>query len=109
MELDEGEIEGALALMETMALDDVSGFHDEYTEALEKVIEAKADGKAPPQPAGEAKGSGQVVDLMSALEQSVQQARKSRGETGEDATVHDMPARKKTAAKKAPAKKHGSG
>ncbi|MFI6086190.1 Ku protein [Streptomyces sp. NPDC051217] len=108
-ELDEDEIAGALALMDTMALDDVSGFHDEYTEALEKLLEAKAEGKTPPQPVGEEKRSGQVVDLMSALEQSVQQAKNSRGETGEDATVHDMPARKKTTAKKtakkAPAKK----
>ncbi|MFD4116556.1 hypothetical protein ACFWSJ_24245 [Streptomyces niveus] len=46
---------------------------------------------------------------MSALEQSVQKAKESRGESGEDATVHDMPSRKKTTAKKtakkAPAKK----
>ncbi|WP_381805663.1 Ku protein [Streptomyces niveus] len=109
VELDEGEIERALMLMDTMILDDVSGFHDEYTEALEKLVEAKAEGKTPAAPKTEAKRSGQVVDLMSALEESVQAAKKSRGESGEDATVHDMPTRKKTAAKKtskkAPAKK----
>lgn len=109
VELDEGEIEGALALMDTMALDDVSGFHDEYTEALTKLIEAKAEGKTPAAPRTEEKRSGQVVDLMSALEQSVQQAKHTRGETGEDATVHSIPARKKTTAKKttkkSPAKK----
>ncbi|MFC9608770.1 hypothetical protein ACFTTN_35765 [Streptomyces niveus] len=44
-------------------------------------------------PKAEAKKGGWVVDLMSALEESVQQAKKSRGETGEDATVHDMPTR----------------
>ncbi|MET4923004.1 Ku protein [Streptomyces sp. PSRA5] len=114
VELDEGEIEGALALMDTMALDGVSGFRDTYMDALEELIEAKAEGKAPPQPAGEEKKSGRVVDLMSALEQSVQQARESRGdsgESGEDATVHAMPTRKKTTAKtakKAPAKKTAS-
>ncbi|MEV8353171.1 Ku protein [Streptomyces niveus] len=106
VELDEGEIERALVLMDTMILDDVSGFRDGYTEALEKLVEAKAEGKKPAAPKAEAKRSGQVVDLMSALEESVQAARKSRGETGEDATVHDMPTRKKAAVKKkAPAKK----
>lgn len=109
VELDEGEIEGALALMDTMALDDVSGFRDTYMDALEELIEAKAEGKTPAAPKTERKGGGQVVDLMSALEQSVQKAKESRGESGEDATVHDMPSRKKTTAKKtakkAPAKK----
>ncbi|WP_329037792.1 Ku protein [Streptomyces sp. NBC_01725] len=105
VELDESEIEGALALMDTMELDGLSGFRDTYTDAVEKLIEAKAEGKTPAAPKAEAKQGGRVVDLMSALEQSVQQAKKSRGESGEDATVHDMPARKKTTAKKAPAKK----
>lgn len=112
VELDEGEIEGALALMDTMILDDVSGFRDTYMDALEELIEAKAEGKTTAAPKTEAKRSGQVVDLMSALEQSVQQAKKSRGENGENATVHPMPARKKTTAKKtakkAPAKKTGA-
>ncbi|MFD4117540.1 Ku protein [Streptomyces niveus] len=104
VELDESEIEGALALMDTMELDGVSGFRDTYTDAVEKLIQAKAEGKTPAAPKAEAKRSGQVVDLMSALEQSVQQAKKTRGESGENATVHDMPTRKKTT-KKAPAKK----
>ncbi|MFD9223685.1 hypothetical protein ACFWDI_27635 [Streptomyces sp. NPDC060064] len=52
---------------------------------------------------------------MAALNASVQAAKESRGETGEDATVHDIPKKraakmttaeaKKTPAKKAPAKK----
>ncbi|WP_405817607.1 Ku protein [Streptomyces sp. NBC_00838] len=108
VELDEGEIEGALALMDTMELDGVSGFRDAYTDAVEQLIRAKAEGRTPAAPKAEAK-PGRVVDLMSALEQSVQQAKKSRGERGEGATVHDMPTRKKAAAKKtakkAPAKK----
>ncbi|MEU0955846.1 Ku protein [Streptomyces niveus] len=112
VELDESEIEGALALMDTMALDGVSGFRDTYTDAVEQLIQAKAEGKTPAAPKSEAKRSGQVVDLMSALEQSVEQAKKTRGETGETATVHDMPTRKKTTAKKtakkAPAKKTSS-
>ena len=62
-----------------------------------------------------------VVDLMAALNESVAAARASRGETQQDATVHEMPAKraakkttaaaKKTAAKKssAAAKKSASG
>ncbi|MFD5898671.1 hypothetical protein [Streptomyces sp. NPDC060366] len=109
VQLDETEIERALMLMDTMILDGVSGFRDTYTDAVEKLIQAKAEGKTPAAPKTEAKRSGQVVDLMSALEESVQAAKKSRGESGEDATLHDMPTRKKTTAKKtskkAPAKK----
>ncbi|MFD3484904.1 Ku protein [Streptomyces sp. NPDC058665] len=108
VDLDEDEVERALLLIESMELADLNQFHDEYREALEALIEAKAEGKTPAVPKTEPK-PGRVVDLMSALEQSVQQARESRGETGEDATVHAMPTRKKTTAKKtakkAPAKK----
>ncbi|MFD3523856.1 Ku protein [Streptomyces sp. NPDC058653] len=101
VEVVEDEIERALLLIESMELDGLDQFHDEYREALERVIEAKVEGKAAPQPAAAREKPGQVVDLMSALEESVQKARQSRGETGGDATVHDMPTRKKTAAKKA--------
>ncbi|MEV4996644.1 hypothetical protein [Streptomyces niveus] len=89
------------------ALDDVSGFRDTYMDALEELIEAKAEGKTPAAPKTERKGGGQVVDLMSALEQSVQKAKESRGESGEDATVHDMPSRKKTTSKKTAKKAPG--
>lgn len=50
---------------------------------------------------GEEKESGKVVDLMAALNASVKAARESRGEHGQDATVHTMQPRKKTTAKKA--------
>jgi hypothetical protein len=43
--------------------------------------------------------AGQAVDLMSALEASVQKARVSRGEKS-DAGVHELPAQKRTPAKK---------
>jgi DNA end-binding protein Ku len=42
---------------------------------------------------------------MAALNASVEQARATRGESGEHATVHEMPRPKKTAAKKTAAKK----
>ncbi|MFF1962939.1 Ku protein [Streptomyces sp. NPDC058232] len=109
-ELDEAEIEQAVQLAESMTVDDISGFRDAYRDALEELIEAKTEGKEAPQPAeGEAQQPSQVVDLMAALNASVQRAKESRGETDDHATVHEMKPRKKTAAKKtakkAPAKK----
>ncbi|MEU9921593.1 Ku protein [Streptomyces griseoluteus] len=100
----EEELTGALALMDTMTRDDLDGpdFTDRYTEALQKIIEAKREDHELPEPE-EPEKPGKVLDLMAALNQSVARARESRGEP---ADVHEMPKRsKKTAAKKAPAKK----
>ncbi|WP_406156295.1 Ku protein [Streptomyces sp. NBC_01005] len=102
VDLDDEEIERAVQLTDTMALDDISGFRDEYRDALEELIETKAEGAELPEPAeGEERESGKVVDLMAALNASVKAARESRGEHGQDATVHTMQPRKKTTAKKA--------
>lgn len=111
VELEDGEVERAVQLTDTMALDDISGFRDHYREALEELIAAKSEGKAPPEPQrGEEPESGKVMDLMAALNASVKAAKETRGEAGdgagdEDATVHEMKSRKKAApAKKAAAK-----
>ncbi|WP_328886160.1 non-homologous end joining protein Ku [Streptomyces sp. NBC_00316] len=98
--LDEKEIEQAVQLADSMTIDDISGFRDAYRDALEELIEAKSEGKEPPQPAeGEEQQPGQVVDLMAALNASVKQAKEARGESGEHATVHEMKPRKKAAKK----------
>ncbi|MEU6807483.1 Ku protein [Streptomyces sp. NPDC046831] len=108
VELSEDEIQGALALMDSMTREELEGpeFRDTYTEALEQIIEAKREHKepsAPPEPAAE---PGQVLDLMAALNASVAQARAARGEdTGGEAEVHELPAPKKAPAKKQPARK----
>lgn len=114
VELGDSEIDEALELMDAMSDEQLpSDLTDHYREALEQVIEAKAAGKKPPKMEGEAAPAGEVVDLMAALESSVQKAREARGK-GEHATVHDMPkkqaakttaAAKKSTAKKSPAKK----
>ncbi|MFF8840520.1 Ku protein [Streptomyces sp. NPDC015130] len=111
-ELTEDEIEGALALMDTMTVEHLADLDvaDHYTEALHEVIEAKAEHRAPKPAAGEESMAAPVVDLMAALEASVAKAKESRGETppGGEATVHEMPKPKKkapSAAKKTPAKK----
>ncbi|MFF2902911.1 Ku protein [Streptomyces sp. NPDC057966] len=102
VDLDDEEIERAVQLTDTMALDDVSGFRDEYRDALEELVKAKAEGTDLPEPAeGEERKTGKVVDLMAALNASVKAARESRGEHGgQDATVHTMQPRKKTTTKR---------
>ncbi|MGX1907676.1 non-homologous end joining protein Ku [Streptomyces phaeochromogenes] len=106
VELTDDEIDGAELLIERMTRDDLEGpeFVDYYTDALAEVITAKREGKTLPHPPEQEAQAGNVVDLMSALEESVAKAKASRGE---DATVHAMP-KKKAAPKKtakAPAKK----
>jgi DNA end-binding protein Ku len=99
VEVSDEEIDRALALMDTMTRDDLDGpeFRDTYTEAVAKLIEAKREHREPaaaPEPEAE---SGQLVDLMAALNESVAKAKEAR------ADVHEMPT--KRAVKKQPAKK----
>jgi DNA end-binding protein Ku len=88
--------------MDSTTRDDLEGeeFRDAYTEAVEQIIEAKREHREPPKLEEPEEKTGQLVDLMAALNEPVQKARASRGE---DADVHELP--KKTAAKKQPAKK----
>ncbi|WP_241740853.1 Ku protein [Streptomyces sp. L2] len=72
------ELDLADALMDTLGEVDLTELHDEYREALEEVIAAKAAGEAPPESPAPATG-GKVLDLMAALENSVRAARESRG------------------------------
>ncbi|MGW3361293.1 non-homologous end joining protein Ku [Streptomyces bungoensis] len=107
VDVSEEEIEGALALMDTMTVDELVGeeFQDRYTEAMAQIIEAKREEKPLPE-APEPEQPAQVLDLMAALNASVQQAKQSRGEPAEQAEVHELPApKKKTAAKKQPVRK----
>ncbi|MFB7115123.1 Ku protein [Streptomyces sp. NPDC056291] len=79
------ELDLADALMDTLGEVDIQDLHDEYREALEEVIAAKAAGEAPPEAPEPAPG-GKVLDLMAALEKSVRAAKRSRGEeVGEEA------------------------
>ncbi|WP_161167744.1 Ku protein [Streptomyces sp. SID5910] len=84
------ELDLADALMDTLGEIDLDDLHDEYREALEEVIAAKAAGEAPPENPEPAR-SGKVLDLMAALENSVRAARESRGEEGEEAEVRTLP------------------
>lgn len=84
------ELDLADALMDTLGEVDLEDLHDEYREAVEEVIAAKASGEAPPESAAPERG-GKVLDLMAALENSVRAARESRGE---EAEVKPLPQRK---------------
>ncbi|WP_093906626.1 Ku protein [Streptomyces sp. cf386] len=121
------ELDLADALMDTLGEVDLAELHDEYREAVEEVVAAKAAGEAPPEAPEPARG-GKVLDLMAALENSVRAAKESRGEepAGEAAgkaegEVRRLPQRKSaraapkqaagkksTAAKKTAAKKTAS-
>ncbi|MEU2898448.1 Ku protein [Streptomyces sp. NPDC006967] len=84
------ELDLADALMDTLGEVDLEDLHDEYREAVEEVIAAKASGEAPPEAPAPERG-GKVLDLMAALESSVRAARESRGEEpGEEAEVKPM-------------------
>ncbi|MFF7314422.1 Ku protein [Streptomyces sp. NPDC008137] len=77
------ELDLADALMDTLGEVDLEDLHDEYREAVEEVIAAKAAGETPRQAPEPAQG-GKVLDLMAALESSVRAARESRGEEPDD-------------------------
>ncbi|MGA4960508.1 hypothetical protein [Streptomyces lavendulocolor] len=100
-DIDDSEVDGAVALIDAMTTEDRTQFRDEYRTVLEELISAKTEHRKP-QRVGAApeSASGQVVDLMAALNASVEQARATRGESGERATGHEMPQPKKTAAAK---------
>jgi DNA end-binding protein Ku len=80
------ELEMASSLIETMAGDfDPSDYKDAYREALQAVIEAKAEGREVVQPAP-ADEEPAAADLLSALRASVEAAKKSRGDDDKDDT-----------------------
>ncbi|GAA2631831.1 Ku protein [Streptomyces vastus] len=92
------ELDLADALMDTLGEVDLEDLHDDYREAVEELIAAKASGEKVPAPPAADRG-GKVIDLMSALESSVRQARASRGEEEEGGEVERVPARKRAAGK----------
>ncbi|MGW3204720.1 non-homologous end joining protein Ku [Streptomyces sp. NPDC001135] len=101
------ELDLADALMDTLGEVDLEDLHDEYRQALEEVIAAKASGEAPPEAPAPAAG-GKVLDLMAALENSVRAARESRGAppSTAEAEVRSLPRR--STPKEAGAKKSTS-
>ncbi|MCX4845236.1 Ku protein [Streptomyces sp. NBC_00893] len=123
----DAELDLADALMDTLGEVDMDSLHDDYREAVEELIAAKADGRTL-EPAGADDSGGKVIDLIAALESSVRAAKEARGEAPEAeaadapvAEVTSLSGRKKSggtgakkkatasAKKKAAAKKPASG
>ena len=78
----EAELDLADALMATLGEVEMASLHDDYREAVEAMITAKAGGAFEPSEAAVEPAGGQVIDLMAALEKSVRAAKASRGEGG---------------------------
>ena len=80
----------ASSLVDSMTGDyEPDEFEDEYRDAVERLVEAKlagGDARDVPVPAHEDRGGGQVVDLMAALQRSVDAARATRGQPAPSAT-----------------------
>ncbi|WP_164540527.1 non-homologous end joining protein Ku [Streptomyces abyssomicinicus] len=112
----EQELDLADALMDTLGEVDLDDLHDEYREAVEEMVAAKAAGQEAPVVPEAPEGGGKVLDLMAALENSVRAAQQSRGEGGEvhrmegsRATPKETSGKKSTStAKKSPARKTAS-
>jgi len=132
-EVKDAEVKMAHMLVETLAGDfDPSEFEDDYAEAVETLVKTKIEGGEVKRTPTSTKSSGEVVDLLAALQRSVDAARSARGETPtaeraaddsddesseESSDEQSKPARKSAAkktakksakegaAKKAPAKK----
>ncbi|WP_019356055.1 non-homologous end joining protein Ku [Streptomyces sp. AA1529] len=104
----DAELDLADTLMETLGELDWGDLRDEYREALEELVRAKAEGAEPPSEElrrrAEA-GGGKLVDLMSVLERSVQEARSGRQEG--EATVHELSDRRKETAGRAASGRSG--
>ena len=103
----DAEVKMANMLVETLAGDfDPSEFEDDYAEAVEALVKAKIEGGEVKRTAVSTKSSGEVVDLLAALQRSVDAAKSGRGEKkDEDKGKAEKEAEKKAESK--PKKKAG--
>jgi DNA end-binding protein Ku len=108
----DAEVKMAHMLVETLAGDfDPSEFEDDYAEAVETLVKTKIEGGELKRTPTSTKTSGEVVDLLAALQRSVDAAKQGRGETGSEIfedvedEPEEKPATKKTTTKKATTKK----
>lgn len=101
----DAELDLADALMDTLGDVDVESLHDDYRQAVEELIAAKAEGvELEPQPTPA--GGGKVIDLMAALESSVRAAKEARGDEAAEvsAPVTELKPRGKAATRKTASK-----
>ncbi len=101
-EIKDSEVKMAHLLVETLAGDfDASEYDDDYAEAVEALVKAKVEGGEVKKTETAAKSSGEVVDLLAALQRSVEAAKTARGEKPAEAEKPKKAATKKPAKKKA--------
>ncbi len=85
-EVKDSETRMATMLVETLAGDfDASELQDDYAGAVEALVRAKIEGGEVRRTATSTKSSGEVVDLLAALQRSVDAARSARGEAADAA------------------------
>ena len=87
------ELKMARMLVETLAGDyDPDEYEDDYASAVEELVTAKLEGGEVKQAAREEPKTGEVVDLLAALQRSVEAAKSSRGETaGSEEPAEEAP------------------
>ncbi|WP_406145968.1 Ku protein [Streptomyces sp. NBC_01012] len=96
----DAELDLADALMNTLGDADMDALHDDYREAVEELVAAKAAGEPVAEEEAE-EPEGKVIDLMAALESSVRAAKESHGgHGGEVADVHPIGKKKAGASAK---------
>ncbi|WP_087508280.1 Ku protein [Cellulomonas iranensis] len=88
------ELTMASSLVESLAADfDPSQYEDAYVTALEELIAAKVSSgdtqapASPPEEEGASEGGAEVVDLLAALQRSVDKARAARGEDADEGSA----------------------
>jgi len=106
----DSEVKMAHMLVETLAGDfDPSEFEDDYAGAVESLVKTKIEGGEVKKTAASTKSSGEVVDLLAALQKSVAAAKSARGEAPASSSASSSSDEgddsEKKPAKKAPAKK----
>ena len=104
----DAEVKMAHMLVETLAGDfDASDFEDDYAGAVEALVKSKIEGGEIKRTETSTKTSGEVVDLLAALQKSVAAAKTARGEENDEEPAAKKAPAKKKSAKKAAAKKTG--
>ncbi len=110
-EVKDSEVAMASMLVETLAGDfDASELEDDYAAAVQDLVRTKIEGGEIQRTPTSTKSSGEVVDLLAALQRSVDAARTSRGEEPAETSgaATDKSTSKKTAPKKAAFQKAAS-
>ena len=109
-EIDAGEVKDSEVTMAQMLVETLAGdfepdeFEDDYADAVDAVVKAKIEGGEVQRTATSTKTSGEVVDLLAALQKSVEAAKSARGEAEEAPPAEKKPTKKSGQKKKASTK-----